>query len=45
LRAVIDTNVLLARLRWRGAPREQQAEGTKLDAAIAANLNKLGYGG
>ena len=25
--------------------REQQAEGTKLDAAIAANLKELGYGG
>jgi type I restriction enzyme M protein len=25
--------------------REQQAEGAKLDAAIAANLNELGYGG
>ena len=25
--------------------REQQAEATKLDAAIAANLNELGYGG
>ena len=25
--------------------REQQAEGAKLDAAIAANLRELGYGG
>jgi hypothetical protein len=25
--------------------REQQADATKLDAAIAANLNELGYGG
>jgi type I restriction enzyme M protein len=25
--------------------REQQAEATKLDAAIAANLKELGYGG
>ena len=25
--------------------REQQAEGAKLDAAIAANLKELGYGG
>ena len=25
--------------------REQQAEGARLDAAIAANLEKLGYGG
>ena len=25
--------------------REQQAEGTKLDAAIAENLKELGYGG
>ena len=24
--------------------REQQAEATKLDAAIAANLKELGYG-
>ena len=24
--------------------REQQAEGAKLDAAIAANLRELGYG-
>jgi type I restriction enzyme M protein len=24
--------------------REQQAEGAKLDAAIAANLKELGYG-
>jgi len=25
--------------------REQQAEGARLDAAIAANLRELGYGG
>lgn len=25
--------------------REQQAEGARLDAAIAANLAELGYGG
>ncbi|MCG3185859.1 MAG: hypothetical protein IOMNBAOH_00382 [Rhodocyclaceae bacterium] len=25
--------------------REQQAEAAKLDAAIAANLKELGYGG
>ena len=25
--------------------REQQAEATKIDAAIAANLKELGYGG
>lgn len=25
--------------------RQQQAEGAKLDAAIAANLKELGYGG
>ena len=25
--------------------REQQSEATKLDAAIAANLKELGYGG
>ena len=25
--------------------REQQAEGKRLDAAIAANLKELGYGG
>ena len=25
--------------------REQMAEGRKLDAAIAANLKELGYGG
>ena len=25
--------------------REQQAEATKLDTAIAANLKELGYGG
>jgi type I restriction enzyme M protein len=25
--------------------REQQAEGAKLDAAIAVNLKELGYGG
>jgi type I restriction enzyme M protein len=28
-----------------GTPREQQAEAAKLDAAIAANLKELGYGG
>jgi hypothetical protein len=27
--------------RWRG----QQAEAVRLDAAIAANLKELGYGG
>ena len=27
------------------ALREQQAEATKLDAAIATNLKELGYGG
>jgi type I restriction enzyme M protein len=27
------------------ALREQQAEAAKLDAAIAANLKELGYGG
>ena len=32
-------NRLTARLR------EQQAEAAKLDAAIAANLKELGYGG
>jgi len=26
-----------------GMAREQQAEAAKLDAAIAANLNELGY--
>jgi len=25
--------------------REQQAQGAKLDAAVAANLKELGYGG
>jgi len=29
----------------RRSLREQQAEATKLDAAIAANLKELGYGG
>ena len=28
-----------------GMAREQQAEAAKLDAAIAANLKELGYGG
>ena len=28
-----------------GTLREQQAEAAKLDAAIAANLEELGYGG
>jgi hypothetical protein len=28
-----------------GVSREQQAEAAKLDAAIAANLKELGYGG
>ncbi len=27
------------------AEREQQAEAARLDAAIAANLKELGYGG
>ena len=31
--------------RLSGTLREQQAEGAKLDAAIAANLKELGYGG
>ena len=31
--------------RLTGALREQQAEGARLDAAIAANLRELGYGG
>lgn len=28
-----------------GTPREQQAEAAKLDAAMAAHLEELGYGG
>ena len=31
--------------RLTTAPRGQQAEAAKLDAAIAANLKELGYGG
>ena len=31
--------------RLSAMPRQQQAEGAKLDAAIAANLKELGYGG
>ena len=31
--------------RLTGTLREQQAEGARLDAAIAANLRELGYGG
>jgi len=31
--------------RVAGTLREQQAEAKKLDAAIAANLKELGYGG
>jgi type I restriction enzyme M protein len=31
--------------RLTGTLREQQAEAAKLDAAIAANLRELGYGG
>ena len=31
--------------RLTTTPREQQAEAVKLDAAIAANLMELGYGG
>jgi type I restriction enzyme M protein len=31
--------------RTTAALREQQAEAAKLDAAIAANLTELGYGG
>jgi hypothetical protein len=31
--------------RQPGIAREQQAEAAKLDAAIAANLKELGYGG
>jgi len=35
-------------MTWKQQPgmvREQQTEAAKLDAAIAANLNELGYGG
>jgi hypothetical protein len=35
-------------MTWKqqaGMVREQQAEAAKLDAAIAANLKELGYGG
>ena len=31
--------------RLTATPREQQAEAAELDAAIAANLKELGYGG
>ena len=31
--------------RLAAMPREQQGEGAKLDAAIAANRKELGYGG
>ncbi len=31
--------------RFNATPRKQQAEAAKLDAAIAANLKELGYGG
>jgi len=33
------------RKRLTATLREQQAEAAKLDAAVAANLNELGYGG
>jgi type I restriction enzyme M protein len=34
------------KMQWLTATlREQQAEAAKLDAAIAANLKELGYGG
>jgi type I restriction enzyme M protein len=34
------------KMRWLTATlRQQQAEAAKLDAAIAANLKELGYGG
>jgi hypothetical protein len=32
-------------LATRNEQREQQTEAAKLDAAIAANLKELGYGG
>jgi len=35
-------------MTWKQQPgmvREQQTEAAKLDAAIAANLKELGYGG
>ena len=32
-------------MRLAATLREQQAEAAKLDAAIAANLKELGYGG
>ena len=32
-------------MRLTAMLREQQAETAKLDAAIAANLKRLGYGG
>jgi len=35
----------MTRKRQPGMVREQQAEAAKLDAAIAANLKELGYGG
>jgi hypothetical protein len=35
----------MTRKRQPGMVREQQAEAAKLDAAIAANLRELGYGG
>ena len=35
----------MTRKRQPGMAREQQAEAAKLDAAIAANLKELGYGG
>lgn len=31
--------------RLTATPREQQGEAAKLDAAIAADLKELGYGG
>ena len=32
-------------MRLTATLREQQAEAAKVDAAIAANLKRLGYGG
>jgi hypothetical protein len=35
----------LALLRWEQGVQRQVEEAAKLDAAIAANLKELGYGG
>lgn len=53
MRLVLDTNVVVSgfpqsfccHALFTVALREQQAEAAKLNAAIAASLKELGYGG